>query len=77
MNTELLSQPEFANQRFFTSPLVVPQENGYAEVIGYRGSHYLDAGYFFCPYVPLISTPIFEIQREIDREIITDIRNNI
>ena len=83
MNTELLSQPEFANQRFFTPPLVAEKENGYASIVGYRGKSHLDSGCFFCPYIPLTSTPvvfdpaIFEMQKEIDREILTDIGNNI
>ena len=27
-------------------------------VMGYRGNSYIDAGYFYCPYVPLVSTPV-------------------
>lgn len=36
--------------------------------LSYKGDIYLDTGYFYCPYLPLTSTPIVNIKKLRDQE---------
>lgn len=44
------------NRRF--AMYVDPQFPTNKILMGYKGDNYLDSGYFFCPYVPLMQTPL-------------------